>query len=134
MTDASCNRSFRLRNSMRNLVLATLIVPLLLVSSGCAPVLVAGGAAAGYYVGKDERPVKVIMNDSSITAAINAKYVADDKVSALNINVDTRNGVVTLYGSVPSLAVEDQAILLASQAKGVKRIVSRLTIIEQQQN
>lgn len=109
-----------------------MLLPFFIGVSGCAPLVVAGGAATGYYVGKDERSFKGIMDDTSITASINAKYFADKKVSALNINVDTRDGIVTLYGSVPSLATEDQAILLASQANGVKKIISKLTIIELQ--
>lgn len=112
--------------------LLILLLPFCFGVSGCAPLLVAGGAGAGYYVGKDERSFKVIMDDTSITAAINAKYIADNRVSALNINVDTRDGIVTLYGSVPSLETEDQAILLASQANGVKKIISKLTVIELQ--
>ncbi len=100
------------------------------VMSGCAPALLAGGAAAGYYVGKDQRSVGEILDDAGITAAINAKFVKDPNVSAFDINVDTRNGVVTLYGSVANTDIEDQAIYLAQQVKGVRKIISKLTVVQ----
>lgn len=77
----------------------------------------------------DKRSMSQIMNDASITAAITAKYVKDEQVKAFNIKVSTFNGIVMLEGQLPSLAVEDQAILLATQAKGVKKIISKIKIV-----
>ncbi len=113
------------------LVFLSLGLQLLPILSGCAPALVVGGAAAGYYVANEERGVGQILDDTSITAAINARYLKESDVSAININVNTHNGVVTLYGSVPSRAVEDKAIQLA-KVKGVKRIISKITIVGDQ--
>ena len=78
-------------------IVMVLVVPM--VMSGCTPVLIGGAAVGGYYVGKDDRSVSQIASDASITASINAKYARDSEVSAIDINVDTRYGVVTLYGS-----------------------------------
>ena len=98
--------------------------------TGCAVVAAGLGAGAGYYVAKDDREPKEILSDAGITASITAKYIQDREVSALNINVDTRGGVVTLYGSVASSAIEDRAIALASEVSGVKKIISKITVVE----
>ncbi len=103
-----------------------LVIPLL---SACAPILLAGGAATGYYIGKDQRSFQQIASDATITASINAKYIKDSAVSAININVDTRDGIVTLYGSVPTDVVEERAVKLASEVEGVKKIISKITVV-----
>ena len=109
---------------------ATLILMVLSFNlAGCLPAAIVGGSAAGYYVGNDDRAVDEIVDDASITAAVNAKFLKDRNVSAWDINVDTRYGVVTLNGTVSSPDKEDRAIELASEVKGVKKIISKLTIV-----
>lgn len=97
--------------------------------SGCGALVVGGAAAGGYYVGKDDRTLGEITDDATITSTINARYVKDSQVSALDINVDTRRRVVTLYGSVDSQAIADRAVEIARNTKGVKQVVSKLTIV-----
>lgn len=97
--------------------------------SGCGALVVGGAAAGGYYVGKDERTMGEITDDASITSSINTRYVRDDTVKAMEINVDTYRGVVTLYGSVSSQRVADRAVELARGVKGVKRVISKLTVV-----
>lgn len=104
-----------------------LVIPLLL--SGCAPVLIGGAAVGGYYVGKDDRSVGQIASDAGITATINAKYAKDSEVSAIDINVDTRYGVVVLYGSVSSQHIANRAVEIARSTKGVKNVISKLTVV-----
>jgi len=115
---------------MKRIISVSTCLTLLVLLTGCAAVVVGTAAgAAGYYVGKDERPAGVIGQDARITAEINAKFIQDDQVSAADIDVDTYNGVVTLWGNVPDQAVVDRAILLAEAVKGVRKVVSRLKII-----
>ena len=66
--------------------------------------------------------------DASTTAAVKAKLMNDELVKARNIDVDTKNGHVTLNGDVSSTAEADQAIQLAKQVEGVKSVTSRLVI------
>ena len=101
-----------------------------MTTSGCGALVVGGAAAGGYYVGKDDRSVAWISEDAAITSRINTRYVKDDLVSAMDVNVDTRNGVVTLYGPVPSAAAAERAVSLARGTRGVKQVVSRLTITQ----
>ena len=116
-----------------SMVLMKALVSVLLLASlwGCWPLAVVGGGAAGYYVGNDDRDVNQIADDASITAAVKSSFLKDRAVSAWDINVDTRNGVVTLNGTVSSLEKEERAIELTQKVQGVKKIISRLTIVTQ---
>lgn len=69
-----------------------------------------------------------VVTDASITAAVKMKMADDEMVKARNIDVDTKDGVVTLNGTVGSKAEEQKAIDLANTVDGVKRVVSNLTV------
>jgi hyperosmotically inducible protein len=69
-----------------------------------------------------------VMTDAEITSAVKTKLLADKQVGGLKIDVDTDHGVVTLTGPVASTAEKTQALHLARQTKGVKKVVSKLTI------
>lgn len=99
------------------------------LTTGCVPVVIGGAAAAGgFFVGQDDRRLGTITNDASITAEINGRYVKDDLVKARDINVDTYDGVVTLYGTVSGQPTREKAILIANQVLGVKSVVSKLDL------
>lgn len=99
-----------------------------LLAPGCAAVLVGGGATGGYYVGKDERSVGQIADDAAITASINGALIQDKSVSAIDINVDTYVGVVTLYGTVKSKKAEQRAIEIARSTRNVRKVNSKLQV------
>jgi hyperosmotically inducible protein len=52
----------------------------------------------------------------------------DDHVRARNIDVDTKDGVVTLSGTVNSRDERDRALRLASETSGVRGVTDRLTV------
>lgn len=66
------------------------------------------------------------LSDSEITAAVKTKFLADSKVSALKIGVETNNGVVTLTGNVKTKAEMTKAMSIARGTHGVKRVVNHL--------
>jgi osmotically-inducible protein OsmY len=66
--------------------------------------------------------------DASITTAIKTKMAADPTVSALAIDVDTSDSVVTLSGKVSSVEELKQAVSLASAVEGVKEVHSTLQV------
>jgi osmotically-inducible protein OsmY len=68
------------------------------------------------------------LTDAAITSAVKAKFLADTAVSGLKIDVDTKDGVVTLNGMVATKAEADRAMSLARESDGVKRVVSNLRI------
>ena len=102
---------------------------------GLAVVLMTAGAASAQTAHKAKVKTEnaasktaTVMTDAEITTAVKTKFLADKKVSGLNINVDTSNGVVTLTGPVASAAEKAQALRLAKHTHGVKRVISKLTI------
>lgn len=64
--------------------------------------------------------------DMGITTAVKAKFVADDAVKASQIEVTTKNGVVTLTGNVDSENAKKRAIELAEATKGVTSVVDMI--------
>jgi osmotically-inducible protein OsmY len=69
-----------------------------------------------------------VITDAAITSAVKTKFLADTQVAGLKIDVDTKDGVVTLTGPVKSAAEKAEAIRLAKTTKGVKSVVDKLTI------
>lgn len=66
--------------------------------------------------------------DAALTAAVKTKFLADTKVSGLKIDVDTRNGVVTLSGTVNSAAEKQRAGATAKETDGVRSVVNNLKV------
>jgi osmotically-inducible protein OsmY len=88
----------------------------------------AGDAArrAGDKVGDAAKDATPLLTDPAITAAVKAKLLADPTVGGMKIDVDTSNGVVTLAGTAKSKAEETQALKLARETNGVKRVVDKI--------
>jgi hyperosmotically inducible periplasmic protein len=69
-----------------------------------------------------------VITDSWITTKISADFVNEDMLKGSDINVDTKDHVVTLKGTVASAAGKARAQEIARTTKGVKRVVNTLTI------
>jgi len=69
------------------------------------------------------------MSDMWITSAAKVRLIADDQTPATEINVDTRNGVVTLFGIVPNDAAKRAAEADAKKVSGVKSVRNELQIV-----
>jgi hyperosmotically inducible protein len=68
------------------------------------------------------------IDDAWITTKINWFFVGEDTLKGSHINVDTKNNVVTLNGTVTNMAGKNRAAQLARQTDGVKSVVNNLTI------
>ena len=69
-----------------------------------------------------------VLDNARVITVINAKLVADGQLSALKIDVDATDGVVTLKGTVNSAELIGRAVTLALDTDGVTQVVSLLTI------
>lgn len=67
--------------------------------------------------------------DAWITTATKTALLADPEVPGLEVNVDTEDGVVTLFGVVPSAAAKAEAGRIAQSVKGVKRVENGLQVV-----
>ena len=69
------------------------------------------------------------MSDMWITTAAKVRLMADDKTPATEINVDTQNGVVTLFGMVPNDAAKRAAEAEVAKLGGVKQVHNQLQVV-----
>ena len=113
---------------MKNYLHLFLILVLLLALSGCTAALVGGGAAGGYAVGTDERPVDRMVDDSTISSHIKNEMIKDATVKARQIDVDTVGGHVTLTGVVETKTEVRRAIEISEGVQGVKSVKNNLQI------
>jgi hyperosmotically inducible protein len=68
------------------------------------------------------------INDAWITTKVKWFFMGADALEDSDINVDTKDHVVTLKGTVKTEAGRAKAIALAKDTDGVKRVVDQLTI------
>ncbi len=81
----------------------------------------ASGSQAGTTVGEK-------IDDVAITALVSSGLAKDPDLSAIKIDVDTKNGVVTLNGPAPTAAAKDKATEIAKQVKGVSSVNNQLMV------
>jgi hyperosmotically inducible protein len=110
------------------LVIAALVL-LSASSTGCFWLAVGGAGAVGYQVAKDDRSIGTKIDDASITTGVKSKLIKDSKIDAIDINVDTFEGVVTLHGNIQSRIARTRAMDLARSVKGVSKVKSKLVIV-----
>jgi len=67
--------------------------------------------------------------DIWITSATKMRLLADSQTPALDINVDTSDGVVTLFGIVSSKKAKAAAEADARKVSGVKRVQNELEVV-----
>jgi len=84
------------------------------------PVLVLSLAACSMFEGRETAGQYV--DDTTITAKVKEAFVADPKVKAMQVNVETMQGVVQLSGFVDSSRTEQRAVDLAQKVNGVKSV------------
>lgn len=89
---------------------------------------VAGAGAAHARAEDGGRTAGQVLDDAAITAEVKARLLADERTQGFDINVDTRNGVVTLRGGADSAEAKRVAGQLAGEARGVVLIQNELTI------
>jgi hyperosmotically inducible protein len=68
------------------------------------------------------------ITDTWITTKVNWFFLGEDSLKGSHINVDTKDNVVTLKGTVTSMAGRTRAVALATDTEGVKRVIDELTI------
>lgn len=89
------------------ILLVTLVTALALACIGCAAETV---------------------SDSAITTKVKSKLAADTRTSAVKIEVETVNGVVTLTGAVPTAAEKEAAGTIAKATEDVKSVTNNLVV------
>ena len=86
------------------------------------------GAAVGEKAADAANKAGELISDGALTAKIKSKMALDDSVQARSIDVTTRDHVVTLSGTVRSVAEHDRALQLAKETAGVTQVVDRMKV------
>ena len=84
--------------------------------------------AAGNKIEEGAAKAGAALDDAGITAQVKTDLIKAPEISALQINVDTKAGAVTLSGTVPTDAIKTQAGDIAKAAKGVTSVNNNLTV------
>lgn len=74
------------------------------------------------------RTVGEKVDDAAITMKVKSRLLDDPQVKGLNIDVDTRDGVVYLTGLVRNASEKDAAIRLARETQGVRDVQANLEL------
>lgn len=70
----------------------------------------------------------IAIDDSVITTKIKSSILSDSSIKGSDISVDTRNGEVTLTGSVKNQTQMERAQKLAQNTDGVKNVSNKLAV------
>jgi len=77
---------------------------------------------------QDKDTIGDSLDDAWIHSKIVAKMIADWQVPERKVNVDVKNNVVTLRGTVDSALQKSDAERIAKDTEGVKSVVNRLKV------
>jgi len=67
-------------------------------------------------------------NDTAITTAVKAGFLKDPGLSAIKIDVDTKEGVVVLNGIAADAGARERATQIAQGVKGVREVRNHLSV------
>lgn len=116
------------RGMARGTLLALAILAAAAVQ-GCAPAIVAGGAATGAMVVHDRRTTGTIVEDRAIILKIAGRISDDEELDGQShINVNSYNGVVVLTGETPSAALRARAEKHARAVEKVRKVFNEIVV------
>jgi osmotically-inducible protein OsmY len=84
--------------------------------------------AAGCHVTDDDVTVGEAIDDTVIAGKVEAALVDDEELSALDINIDVREGVVQLSGFVDDRSDISRATDVTSTIEGVRSVRNDLVL------
>jgi osmotically-inducible protein OsmY len=84
-------------------------------------------ATAGSIATVEAAQTKAI-KDGWLVTKLHSLFVNEDALSGSNIDVDVKNGLVTLQGTVPNEAARARAIAIVKGADGVKGVTDQMRV------
>ena len=70
------------------------------------------------------------LKDAKIATVVKTRLLFESEVSGTDIDVDAKNGVVTLQGEVESDAEKDLAVAIAKNTTDVSRVIDKLDVAQ----
>ena len=96
-----------------------------LVLTACAPAVIGGGAAIGVAATK-EKGMSGAWSDTKISSAIEVGLYQKDPDLHRLVSVEVQNGEVLLTGALPTQEMHLDAVKIAWETKGVKRVIDKI--------
>jgi len=100
----------------------------LMIATALGMSMIFAAAEAAQDGDKSGQSVGEYTSDAVVTTKVKAAIVADKTLSALDIKVETLNGVVTLTGTVGTARQTEHAAQVARGVKGVKQVVNDIQV------
>ena len=75
-----------------------------------------------------DRAATTVISDSSITASVKSALLADKRTQGFDINVDTKEGMVTLRGGADSWSDRNAASAIALNVDGVNKVDNQIKV------
>lgn len=98
--------------------------------AGSALVLCVCGAVAAAWGPRAQAAVPEPVKDALITGRVESTFLLNEQLNPFNINTNTKNGVVTLTGSVDDPTSRQLAEDLARSVTGVVDVVNQIQVVE----
>ena len=87
-----------------------------------------GGTTATAHDGGDQPTLAKTIDDGATTASIKTRLIADERAEGFDINVDTKDGHVTLRGGADSMADRLAAERIAWEVEGVISVDNQIVV------
>ena len=97
-------------------------------ASSAAPSTTNSASTAGDKMAASTQKAGDKLDDAAITTKVKTALMAEPGLRSLEINVDTRDNVVTLNGTVDSQEKKQRAMQIAQGVEGVKSVSDNLVV------
>lgn len=88
---------------------------------------------ANAQVNDERRAARARINDANLTADVRQRLAYNREIQGANIGVEVRDQTVRLYGTVPSEEVQEEAIEVAEETRGVLEVRNDLVLEERRE-
>ena len=109
---------------MSKLKLSIGILALTLLTLGASSTIASAATSATATADNQVAAIK----DGWLVTKLHSLFIPEDALSGSNIDVNVKDGMVTLDGSVPNEAARDKALAISKGADGVKGVTDHLRI------
>jgi osmotically-inducible protein OsmY len=114
------------RKKMKKISLTLTITSMAL--SACVPALIGGGAAVVGGAMVKEKGVSGSLSDTQISTKLSIALYKKDPILHSEINTTVQNGEVMLTGAVPTNEMHLDAVRIAWETPGVKRVIDNIAV------
>lgn len=115
---------------IQRILILSIILGGVILTPGCAPVVVAGGATAAVAT-SDRRTLGSLVDDESIELKSIKSLNDDPKLGDdVHINITSMDGIVLLTGEATTSELRDEVVAQIRPIPGIRRVINEIRIAE----